>query len=441
MTKRIFYLALALNLAAQTSGTTGNCTWTLTGSGSNRTLTIRGNGAMADYTINDLVNTQWADETTAPVALNWQITNATTMRPGYVNTPPTIHNFTWSGAPQVFASLPTDSQNSGVISYYISTSNNSQTGGNWSTTTTTSVGAGTYYVFYKALATTDYYESQVYGPLTLTVSAKSKVAISPSVSMSSYVFGDWNFASNTNCIPKVSGNLGNGEVTYRWYDPKNGGSWSVYSTSYEDYRPMDVRAGYKVQIEIAETTDYLGGSATSGVYSITKLLIKKPTWTPMSFPYTGSEIEVQYPAFISDWAYFEASRSFATNIGTYAIVVELNTGAADKGNIAWADGSTAKFYLYWSIVAPKTTIIEDATDIAEVSAVQLSVYPNPVREELFIKSEMPIKKVEIYTLAGVLLLSENNFNEKIFVSDLPKGVYLLKVYSGSRIAVSKIVKK
>ncbi|GHT07165.1 hypothetical protein AGMMS49525_16180 [Bacteroidia bacterium] len=52
---------------------------------------------------------------------------------------------------------------------------------------------------------------------------------------------------------------------------------------------------------------------------------------------------------------------------------------------------------------------------------------------------MPIQKIEIYTLSGALLLSENNFNGK--VSALPKGVYLLKVYSGSGVVVSKIVKE
>ncbi|GHT63433.1 hypothetical protein FACS189451_10150 [Bacteroidia bacterium] len=40
-----------------------------------------------------------------------------------------------------------------------------------------------------------------------------------------------------------------------------------------------------------------------------------------------------------------------------------------------------------------------------------------------------------------LLLSEDNFNEKISVSALPKGVYLLKVYTEKGIAVSKVVKE
>ncbi|GHV09771.1 hypothetical protein FACS1894162_1120 [Bacteroidia bacterium] len=74
-------------------------------------------------------------------------------------------------------------------------------------------------------------------------------------------------------------------------------------------------------------------------------------------------------------------------------------------------------------------------------AIAVQIYPNPAQTELFIKSDVQIQKVEIYTLSGTLLLSENNFNEKISVSALLPGIYLLKVYSGSEVAVSKIVKE
>jgi uncharacterized protein YjdB len=110
----------------------------------------------------------------------------------------------------------------------------------------------------------------------------------------------------------------------------------------------------------------------------------------------------------------------AVNAGTCAIIATTQDG---------------NFMVFCNIT------VTGATGIAEVSAVQLSVYPNPVREELFIKSETPIKKVEIYTLSGVYLLSENNFNEKLSVSALPKGVYLLKVYTDKGVAIQKIVKE
>jgi uncharacterized repeat protein (TIGR02543 family) len=62
--KKILFLMLAGSLLAAgtaraqaTSGNTGSCTWALTGSGSNLTLTISGNGAMAAYF--SIMGTPW----------------------------------------------------------------------------------------------------------------------------------------------------------------------------------------------------------------------------------------------------------------------------------------------------------------------------------------------------------------------------------------------
>ena len=85
---------------------------------------------------------------------------------------------------------------------------------------------------------------------------------------------------------------------------------------------------------------------------------------------------------------------------------------------------------------------ESATNsIDNIVANQLSIYPNPAKHEIFIESELPITKVEVSSLTGNLLILENNFNEKISVSALPRGVYLLKIYTDKEVAVSKIVKE
>ena len=81
------------------------------------------------------------------------------------------------------------------------------------------------------------------------------------------------------------------------------------------------------------------------------------------------------------------------------------------------------------------------SSIENIVASQVSIFPNPAKHEIFIKSEFQIEKVEIYSLAGRLMISENNFNEKISISDLPQGVYLLKVYSDKGLTISKIVKE
>jgi len=71
----------------------------------------------------------------------------------------------------------------------------------------------------------------------------------------------------------------------------------------------------------------------------------------------------------------------------------------------------------------------------------LLIYPNPTTNELFIKSDLKIEKVEVYSILGTLLLSENNFKEKISVSTLPAGIYFLRVYTDKGMVVSKVLKE
>jgi len=79
--------------------------------------------------------------------------------------------------------------------------------------------------------------------------------------------------------------------------------------------------------------------------------------------------------------------------------------------------------------------------IEENNAQKIQIYPNPTNDEIFIKSELQIKKVEVYSMTGALLLSENNFNEKISLSALAKGVYMVKIFTNNDIVIQKIVKE
>jgi hypothetical protein len=86
-------------------------------------------------------------------------------------------------------------------------------------------------------------------------------------------------------------------------------------------------------------------------------------------------------------------------------------------------------------------IKQSTTEISNIENQKITIYPNPVRDYLYIKSENKINKVEIYSLTGSSLLSETNFTEKISVSALPQGVYLLRVYTDKGLVVSKVVKE
>ena len=89
----------------------------------------------------------------------------------------------------------------------------------------------------------------------------------------------------------------------------------------------------------------------------------------------------------------------------------------------------------------KVVPLTNPSGINKTAFDNLIIYPNPTKDELFINSESQITKVEIYSLTGALLLLENNFKEKISVSALSQGVYMVKVYTNEGLVVSKVIKE
>ena len=79
--------------------------------------------------------------------------------------------------------------------------------------------------------------------------------------------------------------------------------------------------------------------------------------------------------------------------------------------------------------------------IAE-NVVSFNVYPNPVSDNLVIETEANIEAVTIYTVTGVVVYSEVDFNNNtIDVSDFANGVYIMKVRTENGEAVQRFIKK
>lgn len=87
------------------------------------------------------------------------------------------------------------------------------------------------------------------------------------------------------------------------------------------------------------------------------------------------------------------------------------------------------------------TVNKKDTGIDGAVANSLQIFPNPAKDEIFIKSELSIEKVEIYSFTGNLMISENDFHEKVSISTFPKGIYLLRVYTDKELVIGKVVKK
>ena len=79
--------------------------------------------------------------------------------------------------------------------------------------------------------------------------------------------------------------------------------------------------------------------------------------------------------------------------------------------------------------------------IAE-NAAAFNIYPNPVADKLFIETEATVEEVTIYTLTGVMIYSEVDYNNNtINVSDLSGGVYFIKVRTDNGEVVKRFIKK
>jgi len=72
------------------------------------------------------------------------------------------------------------------------------------------------------------------------------------------------------------------------------------------------------------------------------------------------------------------------------------------------------------------------------SSINFKIYPNPVKYILNIESSENLDKAELYDMQGQLIGRYKNFNQ-IDISNLSKGIYLMKVSVGQKFNLKKIV--
>ena len=70
----------------------------------------------------------------------------------------------------------------------------------------------------------------------------------------------------------------------------------------------------------------------------------------------------------------------------------------------------------------------------------LAIYPNPVRNTLYITSEQPLETLKLYDLSGRLVIEAQQADE-LDVRDLSTGIYLLQIASDNKMQTFKIIKE
>jgi hypothetical protein len=80
---------------------------------------------------------------------------------------------------------------------------------------------------------------------------------------------------------------------------------------------------------------------------------------------------------------------------------------------------------------------------ANFDLVDLEYYPNPVTDNLNLLTNQKIDAVTIYNLVGqeIMLITPNSTSAQIEMSNLPQGIYLLKIDVKDKHKIIKVIKK
>jgi hypothetical protein len=80
------------------------------------------------------------------------------------------------------------------------------------------------------------------------------------------------------------------------------------------------------------------------------------------------------------------------------------------------------------------------SEVSKTKAENISIYPNPAKGEINIRTDKKIKSSTVFDVSGKSLL--NNTSERLDMSSLPKGIYLLKVdFSDGTSKTEKVIKE
>lgn len=130
-------------------------------------------------------------------------------------------------------------------------------------------------------------------------------------------------------------------------------------------------------------------------------------------------------------------KKYNMSLGKYDITDSLVYFVKNSNNAIWKiyftgyKGGTAGTYYF-------TKQVFVASVNKNNSNKTISIYPNPANNELNIISEKSIENYTICSINGAEIIKGNS--SKINISELPMGIYLIKIYSEDGIGILKFIK-
>ena len=95
------------------------------------------------------------------------------------------------------------------------------------------------------------------------------------------------------------------------------------------------------------------------------------------------------------------------------------------------------------IVVADVNIVAEfvSTGIEDFAAQGINIYPNPVQDILHIETEETITAVSVYNMLGSIVAQNSGDVREINISNLPAGIYMVRVEMGESVGMLQIVKK
>lgn len=131
-----------------------------------------------------------------------------------------------------------------------------------------------------------------------------------------------------------------------------------------------------------------------------------------------------------DWVNY-TQELFAYDAGNFSKAASYKNWKEDGTKIKDGDSTYNYFHTAEGIIEP--TAQKPGT----------LIFPNPCNGKLTISSTTPLTAVEIYNVAGVLVFSDNKTDQpglnKLDLSALPRGIYMMKIYARDGTHMEKVV--
>lgn len=195
----------------------------------------------------------------------------------------------------------------------------------------------------------------------------------------------------------------------------NGTSKSSTKNDWLYSYPIKLSAG-----EVVTITYYAGMSTAAASPGTLKVSVA-------SAPEKTAHLQDLSTQFVTGNAYTKYTSLFSANTeGIYYFAFgNVTTPVANPGSLRLDNISF-------------TSSILATTEYNNLSEVK--TYPNPVKDILTISGSGKIQKTEIYAMDGKLVKTQTGIVNSIDFSPMPKGIYLVKIYTEKGIVTKKIIK-